>query len=144
MTLVEVLADPSRRQQVVQAGARLVEAEVARKSGLSGAAIKGGFATVRRLHPAFVERAMGVLMPEFAPRIDPLYAEARRSGDVAAWFGAHAGEIADALLAVTDARAAGGAHPLLVRVYRGLRGRAREHVIEAVPGLAQLVLQHVP
>lgn len=144
MTLEEALRDPARRQAVIAGGAALVEAEVARKRGLSGAAIRTGFLAVRRFDPSFVPRALGSLMPEFAPAIDPLYATARESGDVVRWFASHAGEIADALLGVTDARAERADHAVLLRVYRRLRGRAREHVIEAVPGLARLVLEHVP
>ena len=144
MTLVEALKDPGRKAAVVEACARLVETEVDRKTGLVGVAVRTGFRTVRTLSPRFVPRAFEVLLPEFAPAIDPHYASARQSGDVVAWFVAHAGEVADALLGVTDARAAKADQAVLLRVYRTLRGRAREHVIEAVPGLARIVVEHVP
>jgi len=144
MTLEEALEDPERRRAVIAGSAALVEAEVARKRGFSGAAIRTGFVSVKRLMPTFVPRALERLMPEFAPAIDPLYARARESGDVERWFTAHAGEIADALLAVTDARAVRADQPVLLKVYRTLRGRARGHVMEAAPGLARLVLEHVP
>jgi hypothetical protein len=144
VTLVDALKDPVKRAAVVAACAKLVEEEVGRKSGLVGVAVRTGFKTVSSLTPRFVPRAFEVLLPEFAPAIDPLYAKARESGDVRKWFGDHAGAVADALLAVTDARAARADHAVLVRVYRTLRGRARDHVIEAVPGLARIVVEHVP
>lgn len=144
MTLEEALQDPERRRAVIAGGATLVEAEVASKRGLSGVAIRTGFATVQRFDPTFVPRALASLMPEFAPAIDPLFATARESGDVERWFVAHAGQVADALLSVTDARAERADHRLLLQVYRKLRGRAREQVMQAAPGLARLVLEHVP
>jgi hypothetical protein len=144
VTLVEALKDPARKAAVVEACARLVGDEVHRKKGLVGVAVRAGFGTVQALSPRFVPRAFEVLLPDFAPAIDPHYAKARASGDVAKWFEGHAGEVADALLAVTDARAARADHAVLVRVYHSLRGRAREHVVEAVPGLARIVVEHVP
>ena len=144
MTLVEALKDPSRKAKVVEACTRLVETEVERKSGLVGVAVRTGFKTVRAVLPRFVPRAFEVLLPDFAPAIDPHFAKARASGDVVGWFAGHSGDIADALLGVTDARAARADHAVLLRVYRSLRGRARDHVIEAVPGLARIVLEHVP
>lgn len=144
MTLVEALRDPSRHGVIIAAGAALVEDEVARKRGLTGTAVRTGFATVKRLRPDFVPRALEALMPDFAAAIDPLHDRARESGDVMGWWLGHSGEIADALLGVTDARAERTDHRVLLRVYRSLRGRARVHVVEAVPGLARLVTEHVP
>ena len=144
MTLVDALKDPARKARVVEACAHLVETEVARKSGLVGVAVRAGFKTVSALNARFVPRAVEVLLPDFAPAIDPHFAKARASGDVTGWFESHAGVVADSLLAVTDARAARADHAVLVRVYRSLRGRARDHVVEAVPGLARIVVEHVP
>jgi hypothetical protein len=144
VTLVEAIRDPARKARVVAACAHLVEDEVARKPGLVGVAVRTGFKTVQALNARFVPRAVEVLLPEFAPAIDPHFAQARASGDVPRWFASHAGEVADSLLAVTDARAARADHGVLVKVYRSLRGRARDHVIEAVPGLARIVVEHVP
>lgn len=143
-TLTEVIEDEEHRRAVVADGVRLVEQEVARKRGLSGMAIKAGFKTVNKLQPSFVERALDHLLPDFAPAVDPHFAEARASGDVEAFFTEHAGEIADSLLAVTDARARRAKNRALVAVYQRLRPRARVQVIEAMPGLARLVTKHVP
>lgn len=143
-TLVEALRDPDRKRAIVRDGVALIDREVASKRGLSGAALKTGYAAVRKLMPGFTARALDALMPEFAPAVDPHYARARETADVHRYFTDHAGEIADSMLAVTDARAARAHNPPLQRVYERLRGRARAHVIEAMPGLAQLVVDHVP
>lgn len=143
-TLVETLADPVRRRAVVADGALLVQSEVASKTGFSGAAIKTGFKAVSRLSPSFVPRALEVLLPEFAPKVDPYFAKARESGDVSAYFVAHGTEIAEAMLQVTDARAARANHRGVLKIYEALRPRAVEHVVAAMPGLAQLVTKHVP
>jgi hypothetical protein len=142
-TLVEILGDPSKKQAVVDDGVALIEREVEAKGGLSGMAIKGGFKTVKALQPGMIAKALHFLLPDFAPAIDPLFAKAQQSGDVKGWFRGHSGEIAEALLHVTDEKAARAKQAVLKKVYSGLRGQAKGHVEAAVPGLADLVLKHV-
>jgi hypothetical protein len=142
VTLVEVLQDDARRRAVVADGARLVESEVALRSGLSGLAIKAGYKTLKSIRPGVVEQALGMLLPEFAPVLDPFYARGAASGDPAAYFTAHADAIADALLAVTDRRAAASSHGTLRRAYNGLRGTAKREVAASVPALARLIGRH--
>lgn len=143
MTLTEILRDEARRRAVVVDGALLIEREVAARGGLSGFAVKAGYKALKAVRPGVVEVALAALLPEFAPAIDPLYAQARASGDLHAWFAAHADAIADALLAVTDRRAAVATQPGLKRVYAGLRATARREVAQSVPGLGRLIEKHV-
>jgi len=143
MSLVEVLRDPARRRAVVADGVRLIEEEVASKRGFSGAALKAGYKTVQRLKPGVVAHALEKLLPEFAPRVDPYYVEARAHGDVRAYFASRASEIADALLSVTDEKARSAKNPVMLKVYDSLRGQAHAHTAAAVPRLADLILKHV-
>lgn len=143
MSLVEVLRDPARRRAVVADGVRLIEAEVGSKRGISGAALRAGYKTVQKLKPGIVAQALEALLPEFAPRVDPYYAQATAQGDVRAFFRARAPEIADALLAVTDERARTAKNAVIRKVYDGLRGQAHVHTTAAVPRLADLILKHV-
>lgn len=143
MSLAAVLSDPTRIGSVVADGVRLIDEEVASKGGLSGAALKAGYRTVQKVKPGIVAEALGRLLPEFAPRIDPFYDRARQTGDVKGYFTTHAGDIADALLAVTDEKARRAQHAILLKVYQGLRGQARNHTIAAVPRLADLIAKHV-
>lgn len=142
-TLVEVLEDPARRKAVVEDGVQLIEDEVGSKSGLTGMALKAGYKTVKKIQPGIIAGALVRLLPDFAPRVDPFYAQAQASGDVKAWFTQHAGEIADALLAVTDEKAKAANNRVMIKVYQSLRGQARTHTMAAVPRLATLIERHV-
>lgn len=143
MSLVEVLRDPARRRAVVADGVQLIEEEVASKRGISGAALRAGYKTVQKLKPGIVAHALEALLPEFAPRVDPYYAQAAAQGDVRGYFRARAPEIADALLAVTDERSRTAKNAVLRKVYDSLRGQAHAHTAAAVPRLADLILKHV-
>ena len=143
MTLSEALSDPTRKAAVIRDGAALIDSEVASKSGLSGMALKAGYKTIKRLSPGMIGHALGVLLPEFAPAIDPHYAKAKAAGDVQAHFIANSSEIAEALLAVTDGKARRAQNRVMLKVYNSLRGQAKAHVQAAMPGLARMIAQHV-
>ena len=142
-TLVEVLDDPEKRAAVVKDGVAFIHDEVSRKRGLSGAALKAGYKAVKRIRPGIIAAALGKLLPAFAPEIDPFFAKAREAGDVRAFFSAHRAEIADALLTVTDSRAEHATNRVMKRAYKGLRGAAKRHTEEAMPGLGDLIARHV-
>jgi hypothetical protein len=143
LTLVEVLRDENRKRAVIADGVRLVESEVRARSGLSGMAVRTGYKALTAVRPGVVEAALTALLPEFAPVLDPFYAAGRAAGSVRDYFGSHAEPIADALLAVTDRRAATASHQGVKRAYQGLRGLARREVAQSVPGLARLIEKHV-
>ena len=65
------------------------------------------------------------------------------SGDPNGWFVTHDGRVADALLAVTDAMAKRAQNAVMIRIYNGLRGQARDHVIAGVPRIPELIARHV-
>lgn len=142
MTLLAILQDAGRREAFLTDGVRLVEEEVAGKSGLSGLAIKGGFKAMTAVRPGIVRDALAMLLPAFQPAIEPMFAEAQQSGDVAGWFTRHAARVADALLAVTDRKAETAQNPLLKRTYHGLRSVAKVHTEAAVPGVGRLLAKH--
>jgi len=142
-TLAEVLGDPVRRRAVVKDAALLVESEVRGKRGMRGMALKGGYKSMKRIKPGIVEEALDMLLPQFAPAVDPYFARGREAGSVESYFMSHADEIADALLGVTDRRAARANNRVMKKVYDGLRGQAKVHVVDAIPGLSRLVSKHV-
>ena len=137
-TVSEALLEPSRRPVAVTALTDVVDAEVADKSGIGGVAVKAGYAAVKKLGGGFVQRATDRLLPQFATALDPFWAT---KGDRP--FGDHLASqpdtVADALLAVTDARAASTSHASAAKVYGSLRGKAKEHVVAALPRLGAAV-----
>ena len=141
-SIAEGLEDPTLRKAVVDDAALLVESEVASKRGFRGRALQAGFKAFRAVSPGIVPEAVDRLLPRFAPVIDPYWEKARASDDPQGWMVARDSEIADALLGVTDKLAEQAKHRVLKRIYKGLRGQARGHVVDAIPGLARLMVKH--
>ncbi len=135
-TLSTALLDPSNRPQVVDALLRLADTEVSGKKGISGTMLKTAYAGARKAGEGRLRRAVDSLLPSVVRTLDPYWAA---KGDTP--FGpyladpARSGQVADELLAVADARAAAVEGNPLGTVYRSLRGRGREHVVAALPGL---------
>ena len=143
LSLVDALNDPNVLDAVARDGAVMVEEEIQRKRGLRASALKAGYKTVKKLKPGIIVEVMRRLLPEFAPAIDPFYQEGIASGNLESLFSNKRDAIADAMLAVTDARAQRAENPVLRRVYGALRGQAKAHTAEAVPRLAGLIQRHV-
>lgn len=144
MTLTELLQDPALKSAVVADCVRFVEDEVAARRGLSGAALRAGYAAFQKLRPGITRAAFERLLPHFAPAMDPHWQRGCAAGDPDRWFRDHAPEVADDLLAVTDRLATESKNRVLVRLYRSLRGHARDHVVASVPRLPPLVARHLP
>ena len=140
--LAEKLTADGVRRDVVTACCDLVEREVSAKSGLSGMAIKAGYKVVKALKPGMIPGAVNTLLPEFAEAMQPLYDKSTEDADdkpsaFAKYLSGHTDETADALLKVTDARAANAKNKTVKKTYDRLRGNARDNVKAAVPGLAK-------
>ena len=143
MNLSEALNDPVLLKAVAKDGAVMIDADIAGKRGLRAAALKAGFKTVKKIKPGIIEEALGHLLPEFAPAVDPFYERGVASGDLKSYFAQNASQIADAMLSVTDARAARARQRVMKKVYNALRGQAKTHTQEAVPKLADLISRHI-
>lgn len=137
MALVEVVRDPERRAALVRDGIEELEAELADRPGLGGAALRTGYRTVTKLRPAFIEDNVDRMLPAAAPVLDRHRAAA--GDDVAGYFAANAERIGGDLLAITDARAAAAQNRMARSVYDRLRPRALENVVAGMPRLARLV-----
>jgi len=140
MDLPSFFRIPEQRTRVLQDCSELVEAEVKAKSGLSGLAIKAAYSIVKGIRPTFIPESLDNLLDDFAVHLEPIYQEAKQQNvAVAAHFEANRSRVADALLAITDARAKRSSYPVVVKAYDGLRGKAKQHVEAAVPRLGLLV-----
>lgn len=143
MSLAQALTDEAKKPAIVRDCLEIIDAEVAGKSGLSGMAVKAGYRAVKGIKPGFIQNVVEGLLPEFAEALDPIHAEAVAQGvDVETYFKQHSGRVADALLAVTDAKAEKSTNKIVKGTYSKLRGTAKKHVEEAVPRLAGLIARH--
>jgi hypothetical protein len=141
-TLKEILTRPGTRPQVIADCERLIEEEVDSK-GLAGLPIKAAYKVVKAVKPGFVSEVIDHMLEDFADRLDPLYQSAvAKNEPVSANFNARPGEVAEALLAITDERAARSKNQTLKTFYEKLRSTAKKHVEVAVPRIARLVSKH--
>ena len=143
-TLKEILLDSSRRPTVVTDLETLVDAEVSDKGGVSGAVIKTGFAAVKKIKPGIIGSAVDSLLDEFTAKLEPFYADfkGQGGGDFGAYLSSRGDQAADALLAVTDARAEKSSRDSIKKVYGKLRPNGKKNVEEALPRLGQLIDKH--
>lgn len=145
VTLVSRLTAPDRRRQVIADCVALIDEEVGRKGGFSGAAIKLAYSTVKAVKPGFVAEAVDHLLDDFARRLEPFYQAHRKQGGARSlpdFMTGESGQVADALLGITDERAARAQGGVVKKSYEKLRPTARKHVEEAVPGIARLIDKH--
>lgn len=142
-TLTESLTDPSKKTTVVDDCCKLIDEEVADKSGISGLAIKAGYGAVKGIKPGFVRHVVEDLLPEFAKALEPIHAEGAAQGKPASsHFVANAGRVADALLGITDGKAKNAKSGVVKGTYEKLRPTAKKHVEQAVPRLGKLIEKH--
>lgn len=142
-SLPETLNSETKKKQVVDDCCQVIDAEVADKGGLSGFAIKAGYAAIKGVKPGFVRNVVHDLLPEFSVALDPLFQEASaKSVAVSAHFNANAARVADALLAITDGKAKRSTSGVVKGTYEKLRGTAKKNVEAAVPRLGKLVEKH--
>ena len=139
-SLVEALTGETNKKNVVKDCCDLIDAEVKDKSGLAGLAISAGYKTVKNIKPGFVEKAVEDLLPEFAQVLEPVVAEAKSSNKpVSDFFVANGERVANALLSITDAKAARAKSGVAKSAYDKLRGSAKKNVEQAVPRLGKLI-----
>ena len=143
-TFVEALQDPAKKPVIVEDCLTLIDSEVKDKSGLSGMAVKAGYGAVKGIKPGFIRNVVEGLLPEFAEALAPIHQEAAAKGEpVSTYLVAQKSRAADALLAVTDAKAEKSTNGLVKKTYGKLRGTAKKNVEQAIPRLGALIEKHV-
>jgi hypothetical protein len=143
-TLLELLGGPDKRGRVIDDALRVLDAEVDDKSGLGGLAVKAAYKLVKGISPGFIKQVVDHLLDDFLKALDPIYQEALgKNVKPRAHLQSHPGRVADALLAITDQRAARAKNQVIKGTYDKLRGQAKKHVEAAVPRLGEMLERHV-
>jgi hypothetical protein len=130
------------RGSVLRDVVALIDSEVSKKSGLSGMALKGGYKVVKKLKGGrMVHAATDHMLNDFTEAIAPLHEEfvSAGQGSFDDFLRVNNGRAAEALLGITDVRAAKAQHKVLKKTYSKLRPQAVGHVKEALPALGRLV-----
>ena len=143
-TLQEILLAPQTRPQVTADCFTLIEQELADKSGVSGTAVKLAYKTVNTFMPGHVRHMVGVLFPDMVARLEPFWADFTTSGGsgFGDYLAKRGDEVSQALLSVTDARAAASSRPTVIKAYGSVRGHAVKHVQAALPRVGDLVMKY--
>ncbi|WP_288799203.1 DUF6918 family protein [Arsenicicoccus cauae] len=137
-TLTETLLAPTRRDTVVDTLVGVIDAEVAGKRGVGGAIIKTAYGAVKKVNDGVVRRAVDGMLPDAAASLQPLW-DARGDQAFASYLTAHGDQAADALLAISDTRAANPRHAAIATIYNGVRPKAKQLVVEALPRLGAAI-----
>lgn len=140
MSLEDLLTAEAKKKDVVRDCCTLIDEEVKEKGGISGLAIKAGYSAVKGIKPGFVEHAVSDMLPEFAKALEPIYADAKsKNENISSFFNANSSRVADALLSITDAKAARSKSGVAKGAYDKLRSSAKKNVEQAVPRLGKLI-----
>jgi hypothetical protein len=139
MGLTDGLNDPNKKARVVADCVRLIDEQVAAKSGLAGLGLKAGYTTVKGVMPNYIAGAVEGLLPEVLATLDPIWSEGIQTGDPAAYLAQNSSRAADALLGITDARIEKSPRAVVRGTYHKLRKSANTYVEEAIPGLATII-----
>jgi hypothetical protein len=143
-TLQEILLAPGTQPQVTADCFTLIEQELADKSGISGTAVKLAYKTVNAFMPGHVRFMVGKLLPDMVARLEPFWADFRISGGsgFGDYLAKRGDEVSEALLSVTDARAAASSRPTVIKAYGAVRSHAVKHVQAALPRVGDLVMKY--
>jgi hypothetical protein len=144
--LKTLLSDESRRTAIVNDCVQLVEAEVRSKGGISGIAIKAAFGVVKTLKPRILQEAVDGMIDDFVVNLQPYYAQYQEEGcpgSLASYLPPRAGQVAEALLSISDARARRSKNGTMVKAYERLRPKGKAHVEQAAPGIGALLDKYV-
>jgi hypothetical protein len=87
---------------------------------------------------------IGVLLPDMVASLDPFWADFTSSGgsEFGDYLAKRGDEVSEALLSVSDARAAGSGRPTVLRAYGSVRGQAVKHIQAALPRVGDLVMKY--
>jgi hypothetical protein len=145
-TLQQILLAPDTQPKVIADCYLLIEQEVSDKSGVSGTAVKLAYKTVNTFMPGHVRYMVGKLLSDMVDKLEPYWADFDASGgsEFGDYLAKRGEEVSEALLSVTDARAAASGRPTVIKAYGSVRGSAIKHIEAALPRVGDMVLKYAP
>jgi hypothetical protein len=143
-TLQEILLTPENQPKVIDDCYALIQQEISEMSGISGTAIKIAYKTVITFASGHIHYILHALLPNIVDQLQPYWADFNASGgsEFGDYLAKRGDEVSEALLSVTDARAAASGRPTIIRAYRTVRVSGVKHVEAALPHLGDLVLKY--
>ena len=140
MTDLSQLLSATNRPQVVQELTSLIDATVARQSGLTGMALKSAVAAGKKADADAVSKGVNKFLPQIVEELSP-YWSAYQASDQQGFGDFLAGredEVVKAILDAGDQQADSMPGPVK-KVYSTLRGKAAKIVGPALPEFGEIV-----
>ena len=136
-SLVEKLARDPVRPQMITECVELIDAQVKQK----GFVIKSAYATIKAIKKKFISEVVDSMLDEWLEKIQPHFDKwsVAKTSTFTDYVVARGDDVAEDLLAVTDARAEKTSHTTAKKMYGRMREGAKKNVIEAIPALAQMI-----
>jgi hypothetical protein len=143
-TLHEILLAPDALPKTTEDCYALIDQEVSDKSGISGAAVKLAYKTVKSFAPTYYHDTVADLLPQIVDKLEPYWADFNASGgsEFGDYLAKRGDEVSESLLSVTDAMTAHSKRPVILKAYGTVRGGAAKHVQAALPRVGDLVMKH--
>ena len=140
--LTALLEEESRREDLV---ADVVEDHIAQRTGLRGVALRAAIAAVHRKLPDAIPRSVRRLLPDFTAALEPMHARSRGAtgAEFAKILKRDRAQVAAAVLAIADARAAASTSAALKAFYARFRSTVEREAEALVPGLADVLAKHL-
>lgn len=139
MALIDGLADDNKRQTLLVDLTNLLDTQVSSIGGVSGMAIKAGYAAIKGISPKYCAGAIERLLPESFAALEPIWEEGLNTGDAVGYLSQNRSRTADLLLSITDIRIQKSSNSTIKGVYNKLRSSVKKNVEDAVPSLAQVI-----
>lgn len=140
-SLVDRLGVEPTRPKVVEESVALIDAQVKHK----GFAIRAAYGTIKTIKKRFVHDVVDGLLDDWLGKLQPHYEtwQGGGKGTFSEFLIARSDEVAEDLLAVTDARAERTSHTTAKKMYLKMRDSAKRNVVEAIPDLSRLLERHL-
>lgn len=142
-TLQEQLLTPANAPHLIADTKALVEGELDSK-GITAAPLKAAYKAVTAFAPGYYEEAITAMLPGIVFQLEPFWADFKGSGggDFGDFLSKRGGEVAEALLAVTDDMADNSGRAAIVKAYRLVRGGAAKNIEPALPALGAMIQKY--
>lgn len=140
MTDLSQLLSAANRPQVVQELTSLIDATVARQSGLTGMALKSAVAAGKKADADAVSKGVNKFLPQIADELTPYWSAYKASGQqgFGDFLAGREDEVVKAILDAGDQQADSMPGPVK-KVYSTLRGKAAKIVGPALPEFGGIV-----
>jgi hypothetical protein len=142
--LQETLLTPDTKPKLVADCQALIEQQVSEMSGVSGTTIKLAYKTANAFASGYIRHVVETLLPDLADKLEPYWADFSAAGgaEFGDYLAKRGPEVSEAMLSVTDARAANSGRATIVRAYGSVRSRAGKHVEAALPQVGAMVQKY--